>query len=133
ELYPKLSTSLRGRAQALLASRPASALLLLQEVDAGRIPAKDVSLDLLQQVQRFKHEPIEKLLGKHWGTIGPQPTGEKQARIRSIAHMLGQGKGDRTRGYALFSKHCATCHTLFGEGNKIGPDLTTADRRTTLL
>jgi putative heme-binding domain-containing protein len=27
-------------------------------------------------------------------------------------------------------KHCATCHTLYGEGNKVGPDLTTADRKS---
>src|SRR5207302_5802519 len=25
--------------------------------------------------------------------------------------------------------HCATCHTLFGEGQKVGPDLTGADRK----
>ena len=29
----------------------------------------------------------------------------------------------------LFTKNCAVCHTLFGEGAKIGPDLTTADRK----
>ena len=29
----------------------------------------------------------------------------------------------------MFTKHCATCHTLFGEGNKVGPDLTSADRK----
>jgi putative heme-binding domain-containing protein len=26
-------------------------------------------------------------------------------------------------------KQCGICHQLFGEGNKIGPDLTTADRK----
>src|SRR5262249_23104878 len=32
-------------------------------------------------------------------------------------------------GKALFTQHCATCHTLFNEGNKIGPELTGADRK----
>ena len=32
-------------------------------------------------------------------------------------------------GKALFTKTCATCHTLFGEGNKVGPELTGADRK----
>jgi putative heme-binding domain-containing protein len=46
-----------------------------------------------------------------------------------VLHLLGQAKGDPTAGKALFQKHCATCHTLFGDGNKIGPDLTSADRQ----
>src|SRR5262249_57899024 len=29
-----------------------------------------------------------------------------------------------------FKQHCAICHTLFGEGNKVGPDLTSADRKS---
>jgi putative heme-binding domain-containing protein len=33
-------------------------------------------------------------------------------------------------GAALFTQHCATCHTLFGQGNKVGPDLTSADRKS---
>jgi putative heme-binding domain-containing protein len=33
------------------------------------------------------------------------------------------------RGKELFAKNCGTCHTLFGQGNKIGPDLTGADRK----
>ena len=32
-------------------------------------------------------------------------------------------------GQKLFREHCGTCHRLFGEGNTIGPDLTTANRQ----
>ena len=32
-------------------------------------------------------------------------------------------------GQVLFEKNCGTCHTLFGRGTKLGPDLTTADRK----
>ena len=40
DAYPRLSAGLRGRAQTLLCSRPASALALLRAVDAGSIAAK---------------------------------------------------------------------------------------------
>jgi putative heme-binding domain-containing protein len=33
------------------------------------------------------------------------------------------------RGKALYTKHCAVCHKLHGEGGTVGPDLTTADRK----
>ena len=29
----------------------------------------------------------------------------------------------------MFKEHCAKCHKLFGEGEEIGPDLTTANRK----
>ena len=32
------------------------------------------------------------------------------------------------RGAKLFKKQCASCHQLFGEGGKIGPDITGAQR-----
>lgn len=129
-LYPKLSASLRGRAQSLLASRPASGLALLQAVDAGLIAPRDVPFDHLQRLTTYKDERIGKLIAKHWGTIAPATAGEKISRIRSINLILSRGgKGDPIKGHLLFQKNCAVCHTLFGEGNKIGPDLTTADRK----
>jgi putative membrane-bound dehydrogenase-like protein len=129
-LYPHLSSALRARAQGLLASRPASGLALLRAVDAGIIAPRDVPVDRLQRLTAFKDERIAKLVAKHWGTIAPATAGEKVSRIRSINSILSRGgKGNAENGRLLFQKNCATCHTLFGEGNKIGPDLTSADRK----
>jgi putative membrane-bound dehydrogenase-like protein len=128
-LYPKLSAGLKSRARSLLVSRPPSALLLLQAVDAGRIDAKEIPLDQLQQAAAHKGERIRQLVEKHWGRVGPATQGEKLARVNSILHILNQGRGDPARGRVLFQKNCATCHTLFGEGEKIGPDLTGAERK----
>src|SRR6185437_9304720 len=35
---------------------------------------------------------------------------------------------DRKHGRLLYSRTCASCHTMFGEGGKIGPDLTGSQR-----
>jgi putative heme-binding domain-containing protein len=35
---------------------------------------------------------------------------------------------DASHGRALFAKSCATCHVLFDDGRKIGPDLTGSQR-----
>src|SRR5207249_446886 len=35
---------------------------------------------------------------------------------------------DVAKGRAIFSKTCAQCHTLFGVGGKVGPDITGANR-----
>lgn len=127
-LYPKLSAGLRTRAQTLLCSRPASAIEFLKAVDGGRINSKEVPLDQLQRIALFNHSEINKLVAKHWGKIGGETAGDKQARIRSLSSILRQGKGDSVNGKALFVKNCGNCHILFGEGNKIGPELTGIER-----
>lgn len=128
--YPKMSADLRSRSQTMIFSRPTSTLEFLKAVDAGKIPPKEVPLDQLRRLALYKEDEIKKLIEKHWGKIGVQTTGEKTARIRAIGVALSRGKGDPVNGKALFKQHCANCHTLFGEGNKIGPDLTTADRKS---
>ncbi|HZU38799.1 MAG TPA: c-type cytochrome, partial [Gemmataceae bacterium] len=127
--YATLPTDLRVRAQTLLLSRLASARKLIHAVDAGRIPAKDLSFDQVRKVLLFQDPALAQLVEKHWGTLTPATPGQKRARIASINHMLDLGKGNPTRGKAIFEKTCAVCHTLFGQGNKVGPDLTGVDRR----
>ena len=70
-----------------------------------------------------------KVIEKHWGKIGAATAAEKIARIRALNHMMPQARGDAVKGKEIFTKTCAICHTLFGEGTKLGPDLTGADRK----
>ena len=128
-LYPKLSADLKGRAISLLCGRPASSLALLKAVDAKRIAPRDVPLDQLRRMALFKNEGIDKLIENHWGRISPATAGEKLTQIRNMGATLSKGPGDRVAGKEVFLKNCGTCHTLFGEGGKIGPDLTGADRK----
>ena len=128
-LYPKWSADLRGRAQSLLCSRAASSLEFLKAVDAGRIAPREAPLDQLRRMALLKNDAIDKLIEKHWGKISPATAGEKLTQIRNRGALLSKGGGDRVAGKAVFMKNCGACHTLFGEGGKIGPDLTGADRK----
>jgi putative membrane-bound dehydrogenase-like protein len=128
-LYPKLSGSMRAKAQTLLCSRPATAKAFILLVDAGKVSPKEVPLDQLQRVMQYRDEKLAKIIEKHWGRIGAATAAEKIARIRALNHMMPQVKGDAVKGKELFKKTCAVCHTLFGEGTKLGPDLTGADRK----
>lgn len=129
EVYPALSGGVRGGAQTLLLSRPSSRLEFLLAIDAARISPKELTLDQVRHLVATKDEKIIRLVEKHWGKVAPPSTGAKIARINAINHAIGQRPGDPVAGKQHFTKVCATCHTLHGEGNKIGPDLTTADRK----
>lgn len=124
-----MNPPLRARALSLLCGRQAWALALLNAVDAKQIDPKEISTDLLQRIALQNDKELNKLIEKHWGKIQQQTTGEKMARIHGLNVSLRMTPGDPTRGKPLFTKHCAACHNLFGEGNKIGPELTGADRK----
>jgi putative membrane-bound dehydrogenase-like protein len=128
DMLEKSQGNLRRRILAYLTQKPATANQLLDLVAAGKVTPKELSLDQVQRLAALIDDKHKPLLTKHWGAIRPATPGEKAARIRSVMHMLGQGRGDVHRGAALFKQHCAACHTLFGDGGKVGPDLTTADR-----
>ncbi len=127
--YSKLPTNLQSKVRDILISRPASALVFLQHVDAGAIAAADVSIDQLRRVAFHNDENMNALVRKHWGNIGPGSAEEKLATMRRYNNDLRAGTGDQSRGKDLYTKHCANCHQLNGEGNKVGPDLTTANRQ----
>jgi putative membrane-bound dehydrogenase-like protein len=127
--YPKMPSALRARAQTLLCSRPGSTRSFLAAVDGGKINPKEVPYDQVRRILLHKDEEIRRLVEKHWGKIGQEPPGERRARINSVKHTLGTGTGDPLNGRDLFQSKCASCHTIFGEGGKIGPDLTGTDRR----
>jgi putative heme-binding domain-containing protein len=51
-----------------------------------------------------------------------------QAQIRRLAGVIRGGEGDPYGGQKIFNTACASCHTLFARGGKVGPDLTSYQR-----
>jgi len=102
---------------------------LLEAVDRGDVKPEEISAAQLRQIALFKEPRIDELMTKHWGTVAEETPAEKRARIHGISVSMNLAPGDPERGKPLFAKHCGTCHTLFGEGNKVGPELTGAERK----
>ncbi len=127
--YPSWSPALRARAITLLASRKASSAALVRSVGEGTIDAKEVSVDAIRQMLAHDDAQLAAAIETRWGKVRPATPGEKMSYVPVMGRMLNEGKGDLDSGHKLFVKHCAVCHTLYGEGNKVGPDLTSADRK----
>ncbi|MCE9605645.1 MAG: ThuA domain-containing protein [Planctomycetia bacterium] len=117
----------RSTAQKLLGSRPSSALLMLKQVDDGLIPKSALPQDVVQTMSMHADPEVKKLMTKHWGKIRATPA-EKQNQAKRLTALIKSGGGNPTLGHAIFTKKCAVCHTLFGEGGKTGPDLTGYER-----
>lgn len=113
-----------------LVSRAAYANVLLDAVAAKKISRDEVSAFQIRQIQSFENESLSKQVSTIWPELQEQ-SAAKAKRIADLRELLTAAtleKADRSAGRLLFSKSCANCHTLFGEGNKIAPDLTGAQR-----
>jgi putative heme-binding domain-containing protein len=127
--YPTLSPPLRDRARDVLVSRPAWSARLVAAVEAGDVPARDVSVEQVRHLLLHRDAALGARVEKLWGKVRTQTSREKQGRIQAVAEVLSRGQGDAARGKQLVTKYCLVCHQLFGEGQRVGPDLTAADRK----
>jgi putative heme-binding domain-containing protein len=128
--YPRFTAAEKTDAIATLVSRAAWAQTLLTAVEKGTIARADVSLSAARQVLALNDKALTERLGKVWGTI--QPASKERAAL------IKKWKGELTaealkgasaaNGRAVFTRSCAACHKLFGEGSDAGPDLTGSQR-----
>lgn len=128
--YPKFKEPARAATIVTLATRPAWARELLNAVAAGTIDRGQVPAFQVRQMSGFPNEALRKQVAELWPELRAVPAAKRE-RIAQLKQALPVNElpaADLSRGRAQFVKACATCHTLFGQGAKIGPDLTGAQR-----
>jgi putative membrane-bound dehydrogenase-like protein len=129
EHYAGFSDAEKADAVATLASRPAFALALLDAMAQGKVDRRDLSAFTARQLLALNDKALTEKLTKVWGSVRkPQDHRAQMDRYLSLVPPDALKKADRAHGRQVFTKTCATCHTLFGEGAKIGPDLTGSQR-----
>jgi putative heme-binding domain-containing protein len=129
-IYSTLSQTERRAAIAALASRVEYAIPMLEAVEAKRIPATDLSADLVRQLEYLKDDKVKSLLEKSWGTVRESP--EEKVKLvqeyKTLALSTKEPKPDVSLGRAVYAKTCQQCHVLFATGGIVGPELTGSNR-----
>ena len=97
-------------------------------MESGRIPVGDFTVEQLRVVALHGDTELNDLVRKHWGAITRGTAEEKLAEMRRLNNDLNAGPGNPERGHEFFTRACAVCHILFGEGKQVGPELTHANR-----
>ncbi|MGI9428360.1 MAG: c-type cytochrome, partial [Bythopirellula sp.] len=127
--YAEFPPEVQSRLRDLFFGRAKVARQFLRLVDRKTFSAKQVPISQVATLALHNDEEINGLVQEIWGKVGRGSSEEVLATMRRLSNDLRAGKGNLENGKKLFTKHCATCHQLHGEGNKIGPDLTTANRK----
>jgi putative membrane-bound dehydrogenase-like protein len=128
--YRALSVPARPVAIDTLASRVAFASLLLKEIAAGKIARTDLAAFQARRIQGFNNAALSKQLSAAWGDLR-ETSADKVKLIHDLKGRLTRdevAKANLSKGRLLYQSLCANCHTLYGDGAKIGPELTGSGR-----
>lgn len=128
DIYPNLATLEKKDALTTLTSRGVFAKAMLAAVAENKIPSQDLTADILRLLHNLNDVSVEKLLTQQFG-VARESNEDKAREIARYRGMVESSpSGDRQRGQEVFARNCQQCHTLFGTGGKVGPDLTGSDR-----
>lgn len=128
--YEKLGQVEKQDALTTLAGRVTYAKALLAAMESGRIPVGDVTAYTARQLNDLGDAEVSAQLKKVWGDLRPSSEDKKKVIARFKAELTPEVllKADPQAGRLVFQKSCQQCHKLYGEGAKIGPELTGGNR-----
>jgi putative heme-binding domain-containing protein len=124
--YSKWDANDRAEAILTLSNRKPDADALLAALKSGAVRKRDISAFAARQLQRV----IGPAFVDFWGPITP-PAQDKQADMLALKRKLTDevlAAANVSNGRAVFERTCASCHTLYGQGGTIGPDITGSNR-----
>lgn len=124
--YPKLDPQQQRAVVETLATRKIYAEVLLEALQTEQISCDDVPA----QVARSLDEMLGKRFTDVYGAVRAVASDRTAllAKYQQLCHPTAIAAADAARGRAVFENTCAACHTLYGEGGAVGPDLTGSNR-----
>jgi putative heme-binding domain-containing protein len=126
--YPKLSPELKPAVINALSRDPDAASAMLDAVEAKTIPVGDVNPNQVRQINGFGDKALADRVTKLVGTVKTERDPARVQVVEKMRETLRHHSGDEIAGQAVFTRICAQCHTIYGKGGSVGPDLTGVGR-----
>jgi putative membrane-bound dehydrogenase-like protein len=129
-IVPELTETERRDAFGTLASRASYGKALLDAVASNRVASRWLTADVIRQLRNLKNAQLDAQISKVWGTVRESSADRSKLIAEQKATLLSRPAkpADPALGRAVFVKTCQQCHTLFGVGGKVGPELTGSNR-----
>ena len=126
--FPVLDPELQPLAVDLMLQREPWARKLLDAVLAGKLPRSTLDANHLCKILESNDREAIWTVEKAWGTIRAERDPQREQVVVAMGDYLRRHPGDPRAGRAVFRKLCAQCHIIYGEGQAVGPDLTSNGR-----
>lgn len=114
----------------VLTTRPAWAQALLDAVEKGGVERGEITASFVRQIRSLNDEAVNRRLSAVWGEMRETPADKKKliADLKARLKPDVLAKADKAQGKIMFTALCSACHTMYGQGGRIGPDLTGSQR-----
>lgn len=124
--YSGLNSAEKREAVLTLSSRPRYGRMLTRALKDKTIPKAEVPVYVARQLRRV----VGSGFVETWGPIDELPASENAAynKYQRLLTADALATASPQKGKMLFQRTCGSCHTMFGEGGIIGPDLTGSNR-----
>ncbi len=128
--YATYTPAEKRDALATLAARAPYAKALMAAVAEKRVPVADVSAETVRQLRNLQDASVDAQIARLWGVVRATPADRLKLIAEWRAKLTTPTKAapDLNLGRAVFAKTCQQCHTLYGVGGKVGPDITGSNR-----
>jgi putative membrane-bound dehydrogenase-like protein len=126
--FSSLPPELKPRVIELLTERSSWSKALLDAIEAKQVPSAALNVNQLRRLQKNKEPEITDRVKKIWGTIREGRNPDRERLVARMKRLIGTTAGDPVAGHAVFTKLCAQCHKIYGEGQDVGPDITSNGR-----
>ena len=126
--YAKLEPELQPKAIELLTQRASWSKALLTAVGQNQIPAAALNVNQVAALQSSQDAELVKLVMAKWGTVRTQRNPQREQVVAEMKEFIRKTPGDAEQGQIVFKRVCAQCHKIHGDGNDVGPDLTSNGR-----
>ncbi len=130
KVYASFTPEEKRQAIGVLAQRATYARALLDAVKSGLVARTDLDAAVARQMRLLGDPEIDRALGEVWGVVADvDPNAEQEiARWKQILTPARLATANAGSGRAVFARTCASCHVLYDEGTKLGPELTGSNR-----
>jgi putative heme-binding domain-containing protein len=126
--YPSYAPELQPLAVELLMQREPWARKLLDAVLAGQLPRGVLNANYLRKIMDSNDREAIWAVEKAFGAVREERNPEREKVVAEMGDYLRNHLGDPYAGGRVFKSFCAQCHAIYGEGAKVGPDITSNGR-----
>ena len=127
-VFGQLPPDLKPMVVNALVLSKASAGVLLDAVRDKKIPLTNMNENHARAINGFNDPALAKEVADVWGKVQTERNPERAKLVGEYKQLFLSRGGDATKGAAVFGAKCAQCHTIYGHGGNIGPDLTGVGR-----
>ncbi|MAH12849.1 MAG: hypothetical protein CMO33_03810 [Verrucomicrobia bacterium] len=124
--YAEFGANARRATVETLAARKAYARKLLNALNRGSLSKSDIPAYVARGLKMLLGTEFEKVYGEVRKVSADKSELISQYKKKLMSPEMAMA--DPSKGRVVYNQVCAACHVMYGEGGKIGPELTGSNR-----